>query len=62
MPDRFHRFTDDELSQLRFGLRLAEESRYDIPEESELRRLLDIEIAHVQLQREHRAHREALPA
>lgn len=62
MPDRFHPFSDAELHELRYGLRLAQNTRRFHPEEVEIRQQLADEIAHVQLQREHRAHREALPA
>jgi hypothetical protein len=62
MIDRFEKFTDEELHELRYGLRLAQNARRYRSEERELRDRLDTEIAHVQIQREHRTHREALPA
>jgi hypothetical protein len=66
MIDRYTKFTDEELHELRYGLLLAQRARRfalrDHGEEAAIRTRLEAEIDHVRTQRLHRAHREALPA
>lgn len=62
MPDRFRRFTEGEIHEMRYAL----ESALDVNDmvgrpNDDVERLLD-EIKHEQLQQAHRAHRELLPS
>lgn len=66
MPDRFRQFTEGELHELRFGLRLARAERDRLVREQSAeeadRHRLESEIEHEQTQREHAAARQRVIA